>query len=394
MTICFKKSRNCLLLVSCLIIIGIWWKGITEIKPTVTLTLKNQNQTYEYGQEIKLSKDDFIKDISISQNYTSLTKRDIHAGLKLKLSIPAEDGKLYPAIGNYSGNITLKSSTKKKVNFHISKNSFNISVQDTTKPQLTLTQDSVTFDYGYSITKENIESLIHVNDLSPVKIEYDLNTINTSKSGSYILQITAKDTSNNIQSLPLTISIKNQVIETPSSQHAASTESKDTVKNDIFILDGNVGQSYIRQALTEWNRIPSSVKQELIDDGWKFYLTAYEIQGRYYNGLVKGTIAGVTKSDSKTIYIKARGNATKRATCHEIGHAFDCLHGYLSSTSEFNRIYQDEQYTFKQYDDIGDGHCTSSASEYFAETFRTYCYSPSTLKSSAPRTYDFLCRYL
>lgn len=390
----FKKILNCFIFFICLIIIGFWWIGMTSIKPTVTVNLKNHNQTYEYGQEIKLSKDDFIKSIEISKNYIALARKDIYQSLNLELDIPNEDSKSYPAIGKYDGKINIKNNVKKKIDLHISKNKLNINVQDTTKPQLSLSQDTITFDFGTSITKENIDPLIQVKDLSPTQIEYDLASINTQKSGDYVLQITAKDTSNNTQSTSLKIKIKEKIIPvTENKKYNINTSNSSSIKNDIYILDGNVGQSYLKQALAEWNKIPSSVTQKLIASGWKFYLTAYEIQGLYYNGPVKGTIAGVTIYASKTIYIKARGTASKRAPIHEIGHAYDGYLGFVSYSQEFKDIFNQEKDSLKVYDKY-DNHYKSSSAEFFAEAFRTYCYSPSALKNSAPRTYEFICRNL
>ena len=394
------KIKTCLLFIVVAAIYIIWWNGMNSIRPDVTVTLVSRyRDSFEYGESISIDKKKFISkdDISISSNFHGITVDQVYEHIIMKHDIENENDRSYPALGEYSITFSADRDIRKKADVSLVNGKYRIQVADTTKPEVSILQSEISVEYGSALTDETVKKCFSVSDLTETAVSYDLSKIDTAKSGKQNLEIEVRDTSSNTEKFTLTVYVKDRPAVTVSKGNSTSSGSSSksySYDSGVFQLDGNVGYSYIQQAQKEWNRIPAHIRNGLISSGWQFILTAYEIQGRYYHGPVKGTIAGLTKTGSKTIYIKARGNATKRAVCHEVGHAFDSLVGYVSNTSEFGDIYEQEKYTFKEYDSIGDGHNISSQNEYFAEAFKTYCYSPSVLKQTAPRTYVYLMRYI
>lgn len=173
------------------------------------------------------------------------------------------------------------------------------------------------------------------------------------------------------------------------------TSSKPEPFTTVLINDGHVSTEKMKKVDKSWKSIPSNVRNKLLASGWKFYVTSYKIQGRYYTGNVSGSIAGVTSYSKKTIYVSHRDSPVKRQVIiHEVGHAWDYYKGLLSESKEFKAIFKEEKYKFNDLDAIGDGHHISNSTEYFAEAFSNYIKAPNSLKKSAPKTYNFIKNHI
>lgn len=87
--------------------------------------------------------------------------------------------------------------------------------------------------------------------------------------------------------------------------------------------------------------------------------------------------------DSRTRTIKLKRNDDN--VYHELGHFLAFAAGNYDLSSAFGEIYKSEK---KLYNGRNSAYVLSSASEYFAESYRDYVLYKSTLKKERPKTYD------
>lgn len=72
---------------------------------------------------------------------------------------------------------------------------------------------------------------------------------------------------------------------------------------------------------------------------------------------------------------------------HELGHFLAWIAGNVDKKSEFTTIYKSEK---EKYTGVRKAYVTQNASEYFAESYRDYILSGSSLKKSRPKTYTYI----
>lgn len=98
------------------------------------------------------------------------------------------------------------------------------------------------------------------------------------------------------------------------------------------------------------------------------------------------TVIGFTEFNddgSKTIYL---ANSTKeKVFLHELGHAIE----NEEIIKQFRPIYREEKTWLKD-----DKYHQSTVYEYFAESVRCYMSTRETLRQNAPKTYDFVKKYI
>lgn len=80
------------------------------------------------------------------------------------------------------------------------------------------------------------------------------------------------------------------------------------------------------------------------------------------------------KNSSDTIY-------------HELGHFVGWLAGNVDTSSAFVKIYNEEKGALKS---ANYQYVTQNSSEYFAESYKEFVLSPSTLKATRPQTYEYV----
>lgn len=91
-----------------------------------------------------------------------------------------------------------------------------------------------------------------------------------------------------------------------------------------------------------------------------------------YSGFfsAKDQMITLKKSDS-TIY-------------HELGHFLSFVAGNMDMSADFKNVYNAEKSKYTAYNKA---YVTSSSSEYFAESYRTYVENPGELKAERPQTF-------
>ena len=143
-------------------------------------------------------------------------KKILKNGLSIKTNFKYEDGKDYPAVGEYKITMTFNDNTLVK----------KVKVADTTAPELN-TEFDIDIVKGTDLNNYDFGglNLFNATDLSPVEVGYDSSAVNSSTVGTYVLKVTAKDTSSNETTKELTVNIT----ETPNENQELVTE---TVTNE------------------------------------------------------------------------------------------------------------------------------------------------------------------
>ena len=146
------------------------------------------------------------------------------------------------------------------------------------------------------------------------------------------------------------------------------------VVSGIGEIKGNVDPSLLNDLNSELNRLPSSIINAFVNEGWHIYLTDENISNTYFNGRYY-SVEGATIYESKIIVIEARKSAIYESTIHEMGHFVDYENGFTSESNEFSDIYNNEVELFKSR--ITNSSCVTNKQEFFAETFY-YMYKDSS----------------
>lgn len=95
-----------------------------------------------------------------------------------------------------------------------------------------------------------------------------------------------------------------------------------------------------------------------------------------------GSASGYFSAKKRCIQV-VNGRNTLSTILHEFGHFVSYASGNTCSLPDFLKIYQSEKALYN-----GGTYGRSSASEYFAESFKEYIANPTVLKQSRPKTYE------
>lgn len=162
-------------------------------------------------------------------------KKILKNGLSIKSNFKYEDGKDYPAIGEYKITMTFNDNTLVK----------KVKVVDTTAPELNTEFRDIDIVKGTDLATYDFTglNLFSATDLSPVEVGYDSSAVNSNTVGTYILKVTAKDTSGNETTKELTVNIteapnENQELVTETVTNEDGTKSiRNTLRDKATVQD-------------------------------------------------------------------------------------------------------------------------------------------------------------
>ncbi len=137
------------------------------------------------------------------------------------------------------------------------------------------------------------------------------------------------------------------------------------------------------------NLAPEYQRQAFVDSGWSCILSEYDVDDTYAGGQY-GSLLGITKYDSKTIYLDNR-DVGADAALHEFGHFVDWYFGFPSGSSGFAPAYSREGSTFCSYFCFHNG--VYNQQELFAEAYDVRIRRADELQSICPMIYDFMTAY-
>ena len=126
-------------------------------------------------------------------------KKILKNGLSIKSDFKYEDGKDYPAIGEYKITMTFNDDILVK----------KVKVADTTAPELNTEFRDIDIVKGTDLNTYDFGglNLFNAADLSPVELGYDSSAIDSNTVGTYVLKTTARDSSGNETAHELAINI-------------------------------------------------------------------------------------------------------------------------------------------------------------------------------------------
>ncbi len=120
----------------------------------------------------------------------------------------------------------------------------------------------------------------------------------------------------------------------------------------------------------------SSVKNAFNQLGFKIYVDPYL---KKYSGVFSVSNHRITVKNTDT------------SVYHELGHFVSFVAGQYCDTNEFKNIYNSEK---NNYVGNNKSYVISSASEYFAESYRDYLLNNKSLKAKRPKTYSAISKAL
>ena len=129
--------------------------------------------------------------------------------------------------------------------------------------------------------------------------------------------------------------------------------------------------------------LPDVYEEAFIRLGWSYYVVDWDIATQVFNGMYS-SVAGVTLTAPKEIYIEDRWSAVTIAPVHEFGHFVDYMYSDTNCRhvqEDFMSIYREEAQNSGFYD---------TPMEWFAELFCKVYVSPDEAKQRCPRGYNYI----
>lgn len=183
-------------------------------KPLLVLKDDMHQQVIEYGEKITLKLEDYLDLSTLLEE----EKTDVLKNTVMQANISNEEGKDYPAVGEYPILIDYKEESVES----------QLIVKDTVAPvfnNMSAFEFVVDEEFDYS-------QYIKANDLSSVTIDYQTQQVNSHKVGSYTAKVIATDSYSHQTEKEILV----KVIAKPTSDQEAKTivdEEKGTVKVQI-----------------------------------------------------------------------------------------------------------------------------------------------------------------
>ena len=177
----------------------------------------------------------------------------------------------------------------------------------------------------------------------------------------------------------------NTVVVKPNTS-TSNTSVKQSIINKLIKTEGNVSSSSKTTLINNLNKIPTNLLKAVEESGLQVLLTTKNVKD-YYKYSFSGTMTGLFDPMAGKIYISSKTSHINQSTIHEFGHALDLLIGdrnYVSLSKDWNMVYKAESHTASA------SYYKSNAQEYFADAFNRYINNPQALKSSAPKTYNYI----
>lgn len=170
-------------------------------------------------------------------------------------------------------------------------------------------------------------------------------------------------------------------------------EETSTKTYPSFIEVIGVSEDYVDKVLSNYYRIPEIVRNKFENFGGVLSITNENLGEKFFNDSSKHIVAVTSyKGSSKECSINI-GTKDATAVLHEMGHFIDYVCGCLSETEEYKVIWGSEVEAFKSFHYTADEN-TSTANEYFAESFQVYIESPNELQEKCPQSYDYIVNTL
>lgn len=188
------------------------------------------------------------------------------------------------------------------------------------------------------------------------------NVVNSYKKGSKI----------NTQTTTVKTTVTKTVVSKEASSKITSTTTSTTASStsaSTNTTNKNVSTEPTEAAAA---KIASAADARVIN--------AYNTLGFKIEINPKVSYAGLFDARTRTITLKEQNDTVY----HELGHFVAFIAGNADRSASFQQVYAAEK---SKYTAANKAYVLSSASEYFAESFKNYTLNPAELKASRPQTY-------
>ena len=199
--------------------IGFWYNSYqAEQNRFALLPADSEVYTMELGSVTPSDASVFVDNENTSEKMQD-TQKDIHLNYTEDQTITKEDGSAYLKVGDYEGTVTAGSQELP----------FTLHIVDTTAPEATLSQESISFEYGTDLTDHDWNQYISTSDLDETSITVE-QTIDTYTAGNYTVKYLIADPSGNSveKELAVTVNEKPAPTTTTSSGSGSSTSRRNT----------------------------------------------------------------------------------------------------------------------------------------------------------------------
>ena len=172
-----KRTKGIIIaLVAVILIIALGVGGYFIYQNSRKIDLIATEKSVEYGENYEPNVADFVAESKINDSYS------------INGEIPNEEGKDYPAIGDYSFTISAKNKDDVAV---------TVKVEDTTSPVFDVNAPSEISTFkDVAITEDNLKNTFAVTDLSTVALTID--DVDYATVGEYTVNLYATDESGNV----------------------------------------------------------------------------------------------------------------------------------------------------------------------------------------------------
>ena len=195
----------------------------------------------------------------------------------------------------------------------------------------------------------------------------------------------AKEATVRAASIQNTQGRKNSGASVSSGTSSASTSAGQS--DGVITAEPGVSSRLFSRAQQIYQSLPSGVRNVFEKDGWRIVISGEKLSKRFGYSY---SIAGLTISGEKTVYLDNRESAINKALIHEIGHAIDAWSNFPSQNPAFAQLMRQETL----YTPDGDGRGSTNARECFANAFQYMMQYGNQYESYSPRIYEFVRRYI
>lgn len=212
-----KSKRNKIIaavIIACLVLVGVF----ATVKANASdLKLKKDSVDVEYGKTISTSPEDYL-DLSKIKDKEAYLK-DVTVTKDTKL----EKGKKYEALGDYE--VVIKDKEDEAI--------VKVTVKDTTKPKFNKVDKIETFKGE----KVNYKKFVKAKDLQKVKLAFDDKEVKLSKTGKYVLKVTATDLSDNKAEKEIKVIVKAKPKTSSNEEIETTVDKKGNVVSKVVKKD-------------------------------------------------------------------------------------------------------------------------------------------------------------
>ena len=192
--------------------IGFWYNGYqAEQNRFALLPADSEVYTMELGSVTPSDASVFVDNENTSEKMQNAQK-DIHLNYTDEQTITKEDGTAYLKVGDYEGTVTAGSQELP----------FTLHIIDTTAPEATLSQESISFEYGTDLTDHDWNQYISTSDLDETSITVE-QTIDTYTAGNYTVKYLIADPSGNSVEKELAVTVNEKPAPTTTSSGSGNS---------------------------------------------------------------------------------------------------------------------------------------------------------------------------